>query len=364
VRQTCELSDILREYLTWDNSAKLPMDQLKVMSAISRCRTAELGGHVDACDNCGHLRISYNSCRNRHCPKCQGLNRESWVVMQEDMLLPVAYYHVVFTLPHELNLLCIYNPRELYHLLFSASWHVLNTLGKDNRWVGGQLSVTMLLHTWSQTLQLHPHIHSIVSNGGLNDQGNWSYPKRSKSNFLFPVNAMKKIYKGYFMEHLVQKIAKEQIIVPQNYYKENGGSYKKWKDALYKKDWVVYTKKPFSGVKHVIDYLGRYSHRVAITNGRIKQLRDQRVIFSYKDYKDNAKKKTMELSIEEFVRRFRLHILPSGLGQKHEELMNKAQRKEKALARLNINFDQCPKCKKGKMLKLMIISKTRPPPKL
>jgi len=307
--------------------------------------------------------------------------------MQEDMLLSVAYYHVVFTLPHELNLLCMYNPREMYDLLFNASWYVLNKLGRDDKWIGGQISATMILHTWSQTLQLHPHIHSIVSNGGLDDKGDWRYPKRSKNNFLFPVKAMQKIYKGYIMEHLVDKISKSQLVVPQWYYKENGGNYWKWKDGLYKKDWVVYSKKPFSGVKQVIDYLGRYSHRVAITNRRIKDVRSATVTFSYKDYRDSAKSKPMVLKLEEFVRRFRLHILPTGfrkvrqyglssnaakrrrieqsrkaLGQKHKELLNKSQRKELAKKRLNINFDQCPNCKKGKMIRIVIVSRTRPPP--
>lgn len=384
---SCELSDILRAYLTTGKELNIPMDHLKTMSAISRCRTAALGSHLDGCDRCGHLRISYNSCRNRHCPKCQGLNKESWIVMQEDMLLPVAYYHVVFTLPHELNLLCMYNPRQMYKLLFNASWHVLNTLARDDKWIGGQLSATMLLHTWSQTLQLHPHIHSIVSNGGLSDKGEWRFPKRSQNNFLFPVKAMQKIYKGYFMQHLLNKIDNGILNIPKHYFKNNGGNYKLWKNALYKKQWVVYTKKPFSGVKHVINYLGRYSHKVAITNNRIISLKDQKVLFKYKDYRDGAKKKTIQLSIDDFVHRFRLHILPKGfrkvrqyglssnaakskrikiariaLGDKHTKLLNKSQRKQLALKRLNIDFTQCPKCKKGKMKTLAILTRTRPPP--
>jgi len=363
------------------------MDHLKVLSALSRCRTSELGSHVDGCDSCGHLRISYNSCRNRHCPKCQGLNRESWIVMQEDMLLPVAYYHVVFTLPHELNLLCMYNPRELYQLLFEASWYVLNTLGRDKKWVGAQLAATMLLHTWSQNLQLHPHAHCIVSNGGLDAKGKWRYPRRSKNNFLFPVKAMQKIYKGYFMDNLLKKIAAGLVVIPKGYYKNNGGSYGQWKHALYNKDWVVYTKKPFSGVNHVIAYLGRYSHRVAITNRRILTKTESKVTFSYKDYRLGGKKKEMIITMDEFVRRFRLHILPKGfrkvrqyglssnaskkkqiwqarqaLGQKQKELLNKAQRKQAAMSRLNINFDRCPICKKGQMKRICIVSRTRPPP--
>lgn len=377
----------MRSYLSNVDKRTIPMDHLKVLSAVSRCRTAELGGHVDGCDKCGHLRMSYNSCRNRHCPKCQGLSKESWIVMQEDMLLPVSYYHVVITLPHELNLLCMYNPREMYDLLFKSSWHVLNTMGRDEKWVGGQLSATMLLHTWSQTLQLHPHIHCIVSNGGLDKEGNWRYPRRSKDNFLFPVQAMRDLHRGYFMEKLLEKISQGSLTVPKDYYKTHGGNYWRWRNKLYSKEWVVFTKKPFSGVKHVINYLGRYSHKVAITNGRILNIEEGKVTFKYKDYKDGAKKKEMRLEQSEFVRRFRLHILPSGfrkvrqyglssnaakgkrieqarkaLGQKHSQLLKKRERKQLAMQRLQIDFDQCPVCKKGKMKRLMILSRTRPPP--
>lgn len=385
-----ELSDVLRSYLPTITAGSIPMDHFKVLDAISKCRTSALGGHIDGCEDCGHLRISYNSCRNRHCPKCQGLNKEMWIVMQEDMLLPVAYYHVVFTLPHELNTICMWNSKEFYNLLFRSAWYTIKVLSEDPRWIGAQTSATMLLHTWSQTLQLHPHLHCIVPNGGLDkEKQKWNFPKRGKSNFLFPVKAMQKLYKGYFMDNLIKKINSLEIHVPQTYYNKHGGNYYKWKDKLYSKNWVVYTKKPFSGVKHVIDYLGRYSHRVAITNSRIKGINSQtnEVKFEYKDYADGAKKKEMVLSSKEFVRRFCNHILPKGfrkvrqygftsnaskkrsislaraaLGVLQQELMNKAERKEKAMARLNICVDQCPICKSKKIKTILIFNSARPPP--
>ncbi len=387
-----ELAEVLRHYLSGVDLKRLPMDHIKVFDALSKCRTAALGGHKDRCNNsdCGHERFSYNSCRNRHCPKCQGVNKESWIIMQEDMLLPVVNYHVVFTMPHELNLLCMYNPREMYDILFKSAWYTLNKLGMDERWIGGQVSATMVLHTWSQTLQLHPHLHCIVPNGGLDKEGKWKYPKRSKNNFLMPVSAMRTVFRGYFMESLISLLNKKVLFIPEDYYVLNGGSYGSWKNKLYSKKWVVYTKKPFGGTKHVIDYLGRYSHRVAITNYRILEFDKENSIvkFKYKDYKDGGKNKEMELGVDEFIRRFRLHILPKGyrkirqyglssnaskkkkiaaarmaLGHKHRELLVRAERKQKALDRLGIDFEKCPKCKTGKMEVVKIIASVRPPPR-
>ena len=384
-----EVADIINNYLPQMDLPKLPIHHLKVLQAISSCRTAELGGHIDECGDCGHLKISYNSCRNRHCPKCQGVNKEMWIIQQEDMLLPVAYYHVVFTLPHELNLLCMYNPRELYDLLFESAWHTIRTLSMDPKWIGARPAATMVLHTWSQTLMLHPHLHCIVPNGGLTASGQWQFPKKGTNNFLYPVNAMKKIYRGYFMAKLKEKIALQTITIPQGYFETYSG-YNKWKDLLYSKDWVVYTKKPFSQAKHVIDYLGRYSHRVAITNSRILAISDSNVSIQYKDYKAGAQKKKMVLGGVEFIRRFCLHILPpryrkirqfgflsnaskaksiaqarKSLGIKHIQLLTKAQRKQIAIERLfgNISKDQCPCCKKGIMKMKIAITRNKPPPK-
>lgn len=226
-----------------------------------------------------------------------------FIIEQEELLLPVAYYHVVFTLPHQLNEMCIYHPKMMYSLLFESAWHTLNTLAKDKNWLGTKTAATMVLHTWSQTLILHPDVHCIVPNEGLNKEGNWRYPKKSgadrQGRFLFPVTAMKKLYRGYFMAQLKAKIESSELPLPPDFLK--GRSDQKWKDELYQSNWVVYTKKPFSGVNKVIDYLARYSHRVAISNHRIKNITDQEVTFACKDYKDNAKKKQMILQGEEFL---------------------------------------------------------------
>ena len=309
MRPTYEVAEVIRQFLP-----QLPMQSLtghhrRTLEALRRCRTAELGGHIDGCDQCGYLRISYNSCRNRHCPKCQGINKEMWVVQQEDMLLPVAYFHVVFTLPHELNELCLHQPKLMYDLLFKAAWHSLNTLAGDDKWLGAKTSATMILHTWSQTLGLHPHVHCIVPNGGLTKDGQWQFPRRGNGNFLFPVVAMKKLFKGFFMQQLHRAILAKQVKRPRAGISDM--NYYSWKNRLYKKEWVVFTKKPFSGVHQVINYLGRYSHRVAITNHRIQSITDQQVSFVYKDYRDGARKKVMYLQGKEFLRRFSLHILPS-----------------------------------------------------
>ena len=256
-----ELAEVIHRF--WEElEGSLSAYQSSVLWALERCRTAALGGHVDTCDECGHLRISYNSCRNRHCPKCQGINKEMFIIEQEELLLPVAYYHVVFTLPQELNALCLYNPKVMYGLLFEAAWYTINTLAKDEKWLGAKTAATMVLHTWSQTLVLHPHVHCIVPNGGLDKQGQWRYPKKSGADgagpFLFPVAAMKKLYRGYFMQKLKGEIKNGELQLPPNF--PVGRAYQGWKDKLYQKDWVVYTKKPFSGVQKVVEYLARPTH--------------------------------------------------------------------------------------------------------
>jgi hypothetical protein len=368
------------------NQQAMLVHHLRTHSAIEGCRTAALGGHIDQCDSCGHLHISYNSCRNRHCPKCQGLNKEMWIIQQEDMLLPVAYFHVVFTLPHELNELCLHHPKLMYGLLFKAAWHTINTLAKDPKWLGAKTAATMVLHTWSQTMSLHPHLHCIVPNGGLTNEGIWQFPKRGTGNFLFPVVAMKKLYKGYFMAMLKRAVQQGLLNLPSSF--PIGKNYKTWKDTLYHKDWVVYSKKPFAGVKHVVNYLARYSHRVAITNHRITAIEGSKVSFQYKDYKDGAKKKRMTLFGTEFIRRFCLHILPSGfrkvrqygytsnackaksiqlarqaLGLKLKTLLTRKERKALALQRLfGHKTHRCPLCNQGKLLPVYSLQNNKDPP--
>jgi hypothetical protein len=271
--------------------------QIRVLSAIKVCRTAALGGHVDACTSCGTLRISYNSCRNRHCPKCQGNKREEWIARREDELLPVPYFHVVFTLPDLLNSLAIHRPKELYGCLFEAAWKTVETFGRDHQHLGAQPGMIAILHTWGQTLTLHPHLHCIVPGGGITPKGKWKMAK-SDGKYLFPVKAMSKLFRGKFMDLLKKKalpIEKGQV------------------NSLYKKDWVVYAKRPFASAHSVLEYLGRYTHKIAISNHRILAMEGNEVTFGYKDYRHGGRKKQMILKTEEFVRRFALHILPRGL---------------------------------------------------
>ncbi|NJN33186.1 MAG: IS91 family transposase [Saprospiraceae bacterium] len=304
-----EIGEILRGVNLDDFS--LSGHQKRVLSALRDCRTAALGGHLDACDDCGQLQISYNSCRNRHCPKCQGVEKEEWLLGREQDLLPVTYFHVVFTLPHELNDLCRYAHAGsvLYGLLFESAKQTLQQFGRDSRWLGAEIGVTMVLHTWGQNLSLHPHVHCIVPNGGLKKDGTWQFPKKGNEKFLFPVKAMQSVYKALFMKGLQELIQNKALDLPPNFSLDKP-VYKAWKNALYGKDWVIYAKRPFGGPKQVIEYLGRYTHKVAISNHRIQSVDTEGVTFEYKDYKTGGEKKTMRLTMAEFIRRFAQHILP------------------------------------------------------
>ena len=271
-------------------------------------------------------------------------------------------------------------------MLLKTAWYTLDKLAKDDRWLGAQTAATMLLHTWSQTMVLHPHVHCIVPNGGLTKDGKWVFPKRGNGDFLFPVKAMQQVFKGRFMAQLKALIESGELPLTDDF--PSGRDYQKWKDSLYRKNWVVYTKKPFSDVKNVVNYLGRYAHRVALTNHRIKNIEDGKVTFQYKDYKDGAKIKLMTLPGEEFLRRFCLHILPQGfrkirqygflanacktqklaiaqvaLKQKVRQLLDRKTRKKLAKQRLfGQNADRCPCCKKGKMITLAEWERNKSPP--
>lgn len=296
--QRCEVADVLRGH--WpavEHALGLNTWQLRTLDAIRRCRTASLGAHVDGCTECGHLSISYNSCRNRHCPKCQGRERERWMEARQAELLPVPYFHVVFTLPEALNRLCLYKPEVLYSLLFQTAWSVLNSFARDPKHLGAQGGMISILHTWGQTMSLHPHLHCIVPGGGLTKGGQWK-GARSQGKFLFPVKAMSRVFRGRFIEALKEALP-EQV---------TSGLMK----ALYRHAWVVYAKQPFGGPAQVVEYLGRYTHKVAISNHRLKKVEADRVTFSYKDYRHAGLQKEMTLEAKEFIRRFALHVLPKG----------------------------------------------------
>jgi len=283
---------------------KLPVHILKAMSAIERCRTADLGSHKDVCDECGYTRISYNSCRNRHCPKCQTLSKERWIDSQKNNLLDVGYFHVVFTIPDTLNTLVFQNQKELYTILFKAVAETLQELSSDKKYLGATLGFTSILHTWGQNLMHHPHLHCIVPGGGLNSIGKWV---SSRKKFFLPVKVLSRKFRGKFLYYLKQ--ADLKFYGEQNYL-SNPTSFNHFLSQLYQKEWIVYCKPPFKNASCVVEYLGRYTHRVAISNNRILSLENGNVSFKWRDYKDANKWKVMTVSADEFIRRFLIHILP------------------------------------------------------
>ena len=263
-KASVELSDIVQRYGKAFEQAHWPgIDQRRVLKAIAQCRTSALGGHIDQCSSCGKLRVSYNSCRNRHCPKCQGTNRERWIEQRESELLPIKYYHVVFTLPEELNRYCMHDPVYFYNSLFTCSRDTLMTLAWDTKHLGAKLGMVAILHTWGQTLSLHPHVHLIVTGGGETETGHWRQ-SRSKGKYLFPEKVMSQLFKGKFMEAWLNWHKQKRQPVDQA-----------TRTALYNKQWVVYCKLPFGGPQGVIEYLGRYTHKVAISNQRLVKVDEQ-----------------------------------------------------------------------------------------
>ena len=368
-----ELAEIIREHKNSFITKCAPLKQhLRTLHAIEICRTAALGFHLDKCDHCAHLRISYNSCRNRHCPKCQSTNREAWIQARKNDLLPVKYFHVVFTIPHELNPYCLKYPKELYKILFDASSQTILQLGYDHKHLGAQMGLISVLHTWGQNLSLHPHMHMIVPAGGIGEDGKWINLK-GNGNFLFPFTVMSQVFKGKFMEKFVTflKSIDQPLQVP-------------FRRLLYDKRWMVDARTPFLGPAQVIEYLGRYSHKIAISNHRIKKIENGSITFSYKDYADKGKQKLMTLEATEFLRRFCLHILPPRfmkirhygfLANRNKERLHKQQMKMgvpfvkkekqnwKEIARQNLNFDAdaCPCCKTGKMIRIMSFDANPPP---
>ena len=309
-RPLVEVADILRAHgETYAAGHAVSALQAAVLRRLAVCRTAALGGHRDACSRCGYTRVSYNSCRDRHCPKCQGVKRAQWLHKRLERLLPVEHFHVVFTLPAALNPLALYHPRRLYDLLFSAASQTLLTLAADRKRLGAHMGVTALLHTWGQNLLFHPHLHCVVTGGGLSPDGRrWIAARRG---YLLPVKVLGRLFRGKFLAGVKEAYDTGQLIL--------GGSvatladpqvFRRWLDALYRQDWVVYAKRPFGGARQVFRYLGRYSHRVAIANSRLLSLTDGQVSFHWKDYADDHRTKVMRLTADEFIRRFLLHVLP------------------------------------------------------
>jgi len=305
--------------------------QYRALRAIEACRTDALGGHVAQCDTCGTLRYCYHSCRNRHCPKCQTLAKERWLAARQAELLPVPYFHLVFTLPHALNALAQGNPRPIYHLLFQAAADTLLEFGENPRWLGGHIAATLVLHTWGQNLGQHLHVHALVSAGALHADGHWIHSRRG---FLFPVQALSQVFRGKFLAGL-QRLVYDGTLRLAAVDADFAAALRSLLHQLRAKPWVVYAKQPFAGPQQVLDYLGRYTHRVAISNHRLLSLTDTDVRFRYKDYAHGNRRKVMALPAGEFIRRFLLHVLPTGFMRiRHYGLLaNRTKRAQLAQAR-------------------------------
>jgi len=384
-----ELADIVRAHGAAFRAAhRLCGVQHRALRAIERCRTAALGGEIRQCDTCGTKRYVYHSCRNRHCPKCQTRAKERWLAARRAELLPVPYYHLVFTLPHELNALAQGNARELYAMLFSAAAQTLTDFGRNPRWLGGEIAATLVLHTWGQTLTQHLHVHCLIAAGALSETGAWV---RSPRGFLFPVKALSAVFRGKFLAALAEAFARWRLALSGATAALGESSRQRaLLAALRAKPWVVYAKRPFAGPEQVLDYLGRYTHRTAISNERLVSLDASNVRFRYKDYAHGAERRVMSLEPVEFLRRYSLHVLPRGFNRiRHYGLLaNRSKRARLAKARAalkapapvqptaapesvpafwqrvaGIDIERCPHCQRGTLrLVAILIPQPHAPP--
>ncbi len=315
-RPAIELADIFRRYgPAWRtaNAGQVSLDQLKAMSAIESCRTAALGGHVERCEDCSHLRIAYNSCRNRHCPKCQAIAAKEWLADREAELLPVPYFHIVFSLPAPIAAIAWQNMAVVYGLLFKAAAETLITIAADPKHLGARIGLTAVLHTWGSSLTHHPHVHIIVPGGGISPDGErWI---ACRPGFFLPVRVLSRLFRRLFLEHLSAAYHAGQLqFFGSQVALADPKTFKDHLAPLWKAEWVVYAKRPFGGPEAVLAYLSRYTHRVAIANSRIIACNDSGVTFKWKDYraKERQRAKRMTLAVDEFIRRFLIHVLPSG----------------------------------------------------
>ena len=314
-RPVVEVADILRvkgQHFLDRYRASFDFQQLKAFRALQNCRTAALGGHLDACPQCGFQAISYNSCRNRNCPKCQTQARERWLAAREQELLPTSYFHVVFTVPHELNLLAQDNPRQFYHLLFTASAATLLEIAADPKHLGAEIGMLSILHTWGQNLLAHPHIHCVIPAGGIaRDHTRWVHPHYP--GFFLPIKVLRRVFRGKFIAGLKRLYRRKQLrCAGPSAALADEKQFRQLLRRLHRHDWVVYAKPAFGGPRQVLRYLGRYTHRVAISNHRLTSFDGERVTFRWKDYAHGSRTREMTLMATEFLRRFFLHVLPKG----------------------------------------------------
>jgi hypothetical protein len=334
VRPALEVADIFRRHgaaYRVEHAATLSNGQRRVMGAIEACRTSALGGHVEQCTDCGQVRIAYNSCRNRHCPKCQGLARAQWLVDRQAELLPVPYFHVVFTMPAAIATIALQNKAAVYDILFKAAAEAVRTIAADPKHLGAEIGMIAVLHTWGQSLFHHPHVHCIVPGGGIAPDGRWV---TCRPGFFLPVRVLSRLYRRLFLARLVAAFENGAL----RFFGELGrlsepAAFAKHLRPVRRVDWVVYAKRPFGGPQQVLDYLGRYTHRVAIANSRLIDLVDGQVRFHWKDYRQPGRPNVMTLQAGEFLRRFLLHVLPDGFRRiRHFGYLANAHRTTKLTA--------------------------------
>jgi len=339
MKRSLEVADIFRGFgpaYRELHGSQMPPRHLRVMRAIEVCRTAELGGHIDQCDHCGQVRISYNSCRNRHCPKCQSLEKERWLEARKKDLLPTSYFHLVFTLPEGLRPLALRNQKVIYSLLFKAASETLAQLAKDPKYLGAEIGFIALLHTWSQTLIDHPHLHCLVTAGGLSLDGQrWI---SSRKGFFIPVKVLSSLFRGKFLDSLKRVYEAGELKFPGKIEALKGSSaFKKFLTDLYQQEWVVYCKPPLKRSEQVIEYLGRYTHRVALSNDRLVSLEGNQVVLRWRDSAGRNKIKFLTLEVFEFIRRFLLHVLPDQFVKiRHYGILSNRSRKGKLLQCQNL----------------------------
>jgi predicted Zn-ribbon and HTH transcriptional regulator len=382
MRPALEVADIVRAHgdeFRQAHAASLSPRQKRVLRSIEVCRTAALGGHLERCDQCGHERNAYNSCADRHCPKCQSLARAKWLEKRQAELLPCEYFHVLFTLPEPLAKLSLQNKQQIYDLLFRATAETLQTIAADPKHLGAQIGFFCILHTWGQTLTAHPHLHCVVPGGGISlDGSRWV---ACRPGFFLPVKVLSHRFRKLYLRYLEQAYAAGKLHFHGDLEDlADGKNFARYVASLAAIDWVVYAKPPFGGPERVLDYLGRYTHRIAISNNRLIELKDGQLTFTYKDYKHEQRQKVMTLSADEFLRRFLLHVLPDGFQRiRHYGLLGNRHRAEN-LARcrelLGVSAPmsepqgdyrerhrqltgedplRCPQCRVGQMLRVAVL---------
>lgn len=323
------VQDIFRAfYPQYKEKYKPSPEQAKAANDIIRCRTSDLGGHAYECETCGHTQVRYNSCRNRHCSMCQGVNKEVWVDNRKKDILNAPYFHVVFTMPEQLHMVIYHNQKLLYDLMYKCVAETLAELSQDKKYLGAQIGFFSVLHTWGQNLHFHPHIHTVVLAGGLSKQNRW---RSSSKKFFIPVKVLSKKFRGKYLYYLKQYYEQKLLVFYNDAKKyENPKQFQSLIDKCYSLNWYSYTKRTFSGPLAVVQYLGRYTHRIAISNNRIVSMGKDTVSIQVKDYRNNNQKKTVTMKAVEFIRRFLMHILPKGLVKiRHYGLLANRNKKTK-----------------------------------